>query len=74
MVQVHLVDYRRRTISNTVPFTYINPDNKMEDFVEQDINNKEDLQKMLLLLSKKMDKINLNSDETKESNLPGKHF
>ncbi len=72
VVQVYLVNYLRETISSTVPFTYIDPNNTKEDFVEQDIKNMNDLQEMLMLLSSKMGKMNLNSNESKETNLPGK--
>lgn len=74
MVQTYLVNYLREKISNTVPFTYIDPNNKKEDFVEQDINDMNDLQEMLMLLSSKMGKMNLNSNEAKETNLSGKFW
>ena len=73
-MQVYLVNCLRQTISNKVPFTYVDPNSKKEDFVEQDVKDMNDLQEMLLLLSRKMGKMNLNSNETKETNLPGKQY
>lgn len=63
----------REIISNTISFEYIDPNKAKEDFVEKDIKNPEDLQEMLILLSRKMGKMNLNSNDTKETNPQGKH-
>lgn len=75
VVQVYLVNYRLEKISNSKPFEYIDPEKAKEDFVEKDINSSEDFETMLFLLSRKVSKINLNSNETKDSrgtNQPGK--
>lgn len=73
VVQVYLVNYLLETISNSVSFEYIDPNKAKEDFVEKDIKNPDDFQEMLILLSRKMGKMNLNSTEAKETNPPGKH-
>ena len=74
-MEVYLVDCLLR-ISNSVNFEYIDPRKAIEDFVEKSIKTAEDLQKMLLLLSKKIGEMNLTSNDTKDAkgtNLPGKH-
>lgn len=71
MVQVYLVNVLGEAISNTSSFEYIDPNKAKEDFVEKGIHTPEDLQKMLILLSKKLGKMNLN--DTKETNSQGKH-
>jgi len=76
VVEVHLVDNLLERVSNSVDFEYIDPKKAKEDFVEKDIKNPEDLQKMLLLLAKQIGKMNFNSNETKDAegtNPPGKH-
>lgn len=76
VVEVYLVDNWLQKISNFVHFEYIDPRRAKQDFVEKDIKTMEDLQEMLLLLSRKMGKMNLNSNDTKDAkgtNPPGKH-
>lgn len=75
MVQVYLVSCWLEKISNSKSFEYIDPEKAKEDFVEKGINSSEDFETMLLLLSRKVTKINFNSNETKDSqgtNQPGK--
>jgi len=75
VVDVYLVSYIPAEESNSVSFEYFDPDKKMEDFVRNDINDKEKFQQMLFLLSRQMSEMNLNSDETKYTkgtNQPGK--
>ena len=67
MVQVYLVSFWLEKISNFKPFEYIDPDKAKEDFVEKDIKSPEDLEAMLLLLSKQVRNLNVNSNETKDS-------
>ena len=74
-MEVYLVDYLLRAISNSVHFEYIDSKKAKEDFVEKDVNSGDDLKHMLFLLSKRVDKLNLDSKETKDSqgtNQPGK--
>lgn len=74
VVQVYLVSYWAEKISNSKPFEYIDPEKAKEDFVEKVINSSEDFERMLFLLAGKVNKINLNSNETKDSqgtNQPG---
>ena len=75
-MEVYLVDYLLRAISNSVHFEYIDSKKAKEDFVEKDIKTPEDLQKMFLLLCTKMGKMNLTSNDTKDAkgiNPSGKH-
>lgn len=78
-MEVYLVDYLRRTISNSVNFEYTDQRKAkdLEDSVDKNIKTLEDLQKGFLLLCTKMGKMtDLTSNDTnnaKETNLPGKH-
>ena len=75
VVDVYLVSFIPAEESNHVPFEYFDPKKKIEDFVRNDIDNKEKFQQMLFQLGRQMSKINLDSDETEyreETNQPGK--
>ena len=75
-MEVYLVDYLLRSISNSVHFEYTDQKKAKEDFVEKDIKTLEDLQKMFLLLCTKMSKMNLTSNDTEDAkgtNPSGKH-
>ena len=75
-MEVYLVDYLLRTESNSVQFEYTDQRKEKEDFVEKGIKTWEDFQKTFSLLCTKMGKMNSTSNDTnnaKETNLPGKH-